>query len=67
LLNIYWKTKKFNIILNALFRLLKKNYLENNFKSKEIFDKVVAYYIILIKIALIFKKSLTKIYKINKK
>ncbi len=67
MLNIYWKTKKFNIILNALFRLLKKNYLENNFKSKEIFDKVVAYYIILIKIALIFKKSLTKIYKINKK
>jgi len=47
--------------------LFKKNYLKNNFKNKEILNKVVAYYIILIKITSIFKKKLTKIYKIDKK
>jgi len=47
--------------------LLKKNYLKNNFKSEKIFDEIVAYYITLIKITLIFKKKFTKIYKIDKK
>ena len=66
-LNIRWKSKKQNIVLDVLFRLLRKRLSQEESKKEDILNEVYVYHLTLVKMTSLFKKKLRKAYQTNKK